>query len=605
MRPTILRSRFVWIAVTSCFLFLWPQSAARSAFTDQRVSWLNSAGMNGISASLGDMDNDGDLDLLFLGSGSSAQLLFRNNTINIGGTAAHSFTNVTSTMWQSAPANVTSFWSAAWGDYDGDGKVDIFVGENNNDMPTGRLMRNTGSGFTDVSVATGLNDNGFHQNVAWADVNNDHLLDMVIGMEGPEPNQIYLQDATHHFTAVGATVGIQTPVATKAYGMAIGDADGDGDLDIYISTCTGNGSGSIAKAYYKNNFVESGTGTLSFTDASYSNGTQNVSQGYGAEFADFDNDGKLDLWVVGSDTRATKIYKNMGNGQFTDVDTITGGTLLSNTGTDFNGGKAVDYDNDGKLDLFFHDHLNGTTNVSLYHNDSNPNAANPADRWKFTLVTTAAGISSTGLGAYDGVWGDIDLDGDMDLINPNNSSNSERVYINDAANVTGANHWLFVRLHGPVWDSTGIGSSIYAVLNSGTANAVTLRREANTNAGTFNQSDLPVQFGLGAATSVDLLLVRWPDGTAQGFLNVPANQYLAVNYLPGDYNGDSTVDGKDYVMWRKYIGSLFTTDDYNTWRAHFGQSLIPGAGAAVPEPAASLLIGVASSLLLATRRRWH
>ncbi len=578
---------------------------AQAAFTEQRESWLNFFSVTGYSASLADIDNDGDLDLLFAGANVNAQQLFRNNTINVGGTASKTFTNVTSTMWET-PSYNTSTWSAAWADYNGDGLVDVFVGQNNNGVPRGRLMKNTGAGFVDVSIETGLSSYGFAQNVAWADMNNDNLLDMVIGMENTEPNTIYLQNSAHQFTPVAPENGISNPVNGRSYGMAIGDADGDGDLDIYMSPCLGDSNVNTPKAYYNNNFIESGAAkTLSFSDVSYTNGTQNVSKGYGTEFVDFDNDGKLDLYATGAVGAPTKIYKNLGGGQFIDVDTITGNALLSNTGSDLNGAKAIDYDNDGDLDLFFHDNTSNTSNVRLYRNDSIPNAANPADRWKFTEVTTAQGITDTGRGAYDGTWGDIDLDGDLDLINPTNNGSSERVYINDAS--TNGNHWLFVKLHGPGWNTTGVGSSLYATLNAGTPNEVTLRREANTNAGTFNQSDLPVHFGLGAASLVDTLLIRWPDGTAQVLNNLLADQYMSATYFPGDYNGDNVVDTSDFVVWKKDAGATFTTNDYLTWRSNFGKTLALGsgaiAGAEVPEPAAMVLIAMSVFGIFVPRRR--
>ena len=145
--------------------------------------------------------------------------------------------------------------------------------------------------------------------------------------------------------------------------MAIGDADGDGDLDIYMSPCLGDAGVPTPKAYYKNNFVESGAAkTLSFTDVSYTNGTQNISKGYGAEFVDFDNDGKLDLYATGANAAATKIYKNLGGGQFVRCRyDYRAHVSLEHRYSDLNGSKAIDYDNDGDLDLFFHD------NTSWHH----------------------------------------------------------------------------------------------------------------------------------------------------------------------------------------------------------------------------------------------
>jgi hypothetical protein len=606
---------------------LWMPSSAIAAFTNQgNTIFRDSSGalyptngtnldgfnISGRSASLADIDNDGDLDLLFQANTISSQTLFLNNNINVGGTASNTFTNVTLTMW--TPGQSSSQWSAAWGDYDSDGKVDVLIGQDNNGQPRGRLMRNTGSGFTDVSVATGLNYSGFAQNLAWVDINNDHLLDMVIGMENGQVNQIYLQDATHHFAPfapVAPANSISNPVSGRSYGMAIGDADGDGDLDIYMSPCLGDAGVPTPKAYYKNTLVESGAAkTLSFTDVAASNGTQNVSKGYGSEFVDFDNDGKLDLYATGANRAPTKIYKNLGGGQFVDVDTITGHALLPlnnpsdindpSNPNDLNGAKAIDYDNDGDLDLFFHDNLSGTSNVRLYRNDGN---------WQFTEVTTAQGITNTGAGGYDGTWGDIDRDGDLDLINPNNSTQfsvgtGERVYINDAS--TNGNHWLYVKLKGPAWDTTGIGSSLYATINDGTPQKVTLRREANTNADTFNQSDLPVHFGLGSSLFVNELLIRWPDGTAQVLNTILSDQYLTVTYFPGDYNGDNQVNARDYIVWQKGLGTDFTMDDYTVWRSHFGAKLTPGSGSVdgsqVPEPAAIVLFGLGCAALGATRR---
>ncbi|MCA9234269.1 MAG: CRTAC1 family protein [Planctomycetales bacterium] len=486
---------------------------AGAAFTEQGLAVLGGANFDSRSASLADIDDDGDLDLFFQGSFGSQQL-FRNELVENGSLA---YTNISASL----PSGLGSSWSAAWGDYDGDGRIDVFVGQTNNGA-SGDVLHNDGAGggFSNTSVATGLNDPGFHQNVAWCDIDADNDLDLIIGMEGPEKHEIYLQGPGHVFTPVGAAVGFQEPFGTKSYGMAIGDYDDDGDFDIYISTCRTNND--IRNNFYKNMLTE--TGTLSFVDVADLNGTQNTKNSYGSEFHDFDDDGDLDLFMVGADRQPNKIFRNNGDGSFTDVDSLTGHALVDDLGGDFNGARPVDYDNDGDLDLYFHDHLPGARTSyagMLYRNDGN---------WQFTNVTTAEGLHAPNQGAYDSVWGDLDRDGDQDLVIPTDGGSDERVYLSDEA--ANGNHWLYVELAGPEGNTTGIGASLFATINAGTPEERTLRREANTNAGTFAQSDLPVHFGLGTATVIDELRIEWPDGTVQVLANVAVDQYFAVAIVP-------------------------------------------------------------------------
>ncbi|TWT33936.1 FG-GAP repeat protein [Posidoniimonas corsicana] len=564
--------------VVPLFLAFATVGSANAAFTEQGATILGGANYSARSVSLADIDNDGDLDAYFQGSTSSARQLWRNNTIGSGSPA---FTNITSSM---LPSGLSSSWSSAWADYNGDGLVDVFIGQTNSSGNTGTVLRNNPWGFSNVSASTGLNDPGFHQNVGWADIDNDRDLDLLIGMEGPfERHEVYLQGPSGSFTPVGAQTGFQVAHGTKAYGMAIGDTDGDGDLDVYISTC--RSAGNIRNNFFQNMLVE--TGTLGFVDIADSNGTQFYDNSYGSEFIDLDNDGDLDLYMTGADGSDTKIWRNDGGNQFTDVDSITGHKLLSTNGVDFNGSKAVDYDNDGDLDLYFHDNLSANGNQRLFRNDGG---------WQFTDVTaiegldTAAGGAPVGAGAYDSAWGDLDLDGDQDLITPNNSTlngvpTPERVYISDAS--TNGNHWLYVELDGPAYNTTGVGASVYAEVAEGELAGATLRREANTNPGTFNQSDLPVHFGLADAATIEELRVVWPDGTKQTVGQVAANQRLTISYLPGDYSGDGVVDAADYVVWRDGLGGVYQQSDYLVWRDNFGASLATDAGSTIPEPVAT------------------
>ena len=522
-----MRNVVRWLA---SFLFtmmtVWPGPEAEAqTFSEQGASVLPGAAFNSRSASLADIDGDGDLDLFFQGAGGAQQML-RNNLI---GTGTLSYTNISGIL----PSGLGPSWSAAWGDYDGDRQVDVFVGQSNIGT-SGDLLKNNGGLFSNVSASVGLDDPGFHQNVAWNDIDNDEDLDLIIAMEGPELHELYLQNASGTFNPVGNAVGLQVPLGYKAYGMAVGDTDGDGDLDIYISTCRADNN--VRNNFFENRLAD--TGTLSFVDIADSNGTQFMQNSYGAEFHDLDDDGDLDLFMVGADGQKSKIFRNDGGNQFTDIDDITGVPLLSDVAGDLNGGRAVDYDNDGDLDLFFHDHKpnNGANKArKLYRNDGN---------WQFTDVTQLEGIAGIrNEGAYDSVWGDIDMDGDQDLIAPTDNSEPERVFLSNAS--ANGNHWLYVELAGTDKNSTAIGATVYATLDAGTPQERTLRREANTNAGTFNQSDLPVHFGLGSTETIDELRVVFPNGTERTLQDVPTDQYLLISHLLCDLEGDGRCDIDD------------------------------------------------------------
>jgi hypothetical protein len=223
----------------------------------------------------------------------------------------------------------------------------------------------------------------------------------------------------------------------------------------------------------------------------------------------------------------------------------------------------------------------------------------------FTDVTALEGLDSSNEGAYDSTWADIDRDGDQDLIAPTDSGFPERVFVSDASE--NENHWLYLTLSGPSDNTSGIGTVIYATLDQGSAEERTLRRDANTNAGTFNQSDLPVHFGLGVATEIDQLRIVWPDGTEQLLVDIAVDQYLTVT-TPGDFDGDGDVDADDLAQWQNDFGINGGSDvnldgnsngaDFLAWQRQLGNGVravrAVRAVHAVPEPttAVGLIVGL-------------
>jgi hypothetical protein len=155
---------------------------------------------------------------------------------------------------------------------------------------------------------------------------------------------------------------------------------------------------------------------------------------------------------------------------------------------------------------------------------------------------------------------------------------------------------------------------VYATIHAGTPEEKTLRRENNTNAGTFNQSDLPIHLGLGDASMIDVLKIVWPDGTVQILHDLAVDRYLHVAF-PGDFNGDRIVNGADLLVWRNHVGVDGGADadgdgdtdgaDFLAWQrgVRMGASATAATGA-VPEPAsAALLVSSVLGGMQAQRRR--
>ena len=337
----------------------------------------NASALTGVyqsDASWGDMDNDGDLDLLVTGHPGASPFQTSKLYTNSGG----SFTENTS-----AGIGKINSGSSAWGDYNNDGFLDIVVVGYNGTTYSAILYKNDGDGtFSDASVGlTGL----YKSSSNWVDYDNDGDLDLFItGTPATAVNStLYRNDGSDTFTAV--VTGIDS---VKNGSSSWGDYDCDGDMDLHISG--DDGSDPISQIYRN----DAGT----FTDISAGlTGLESSASDWG----DYDSDGDLDLIVTGTNSSTsdqTILYRNDGSDTFTSVTVAV--TKTRNGSIEWG-----DYDNDGDLDIL----IAGYGVTSVWANTSG------------VFSNISAGLSTIS-GDASVAWGDYDADGDLDLVIVGNSS---------------------------------------------------------------------------------------------------------------------------------------------------------------------------------------
>jgi hypothetical protein len=421
-----------------------------------------------------DVNNDGFLDI-FLCNNNSANKLWINN-------------------------NGTSFTEAgaAWGvnyngpgrgvsaaDFDNDGNVDVMIGNYNANLI---LYKNNGSNFTNFSSTAGINFPAWGGSINWLDYNSDGKADAIFGNDGVpyHYNYLFRNDNLSSFTNVAYSTGITDSTSTLTISSA--DYDNDGDLDIFCGTQTTLNS--------KTNFLYRNNGNGTFTDVTTASNLIVMGYSWGADWGDFDNDGDLDIYL-GNSNAANNLFRNNGDGTFTDVSVQYGVADATST---FSVGWA-DYDNDGDLDLYV---ANASSGIDkLYRNDGST----------FTNVADSVGTNDTRHSSCIS-WGDYNNDGFMDVY-LNNNGTENRLYKNNAGN---SNKWVIIKLQGTNSNRSAIGARVR--VKAGSLNMI---REVSGGSGGKGQNSLPVEFGLGSASIIDSVIVRWPSGLEQRFGGVTPN----------------------------------------------------------------------------------
>jgi hypothetical protein len=296
-------------------------------------------GGSSYGCSWADCDNNGYPDL-FVSNYNENNFLYANT--------GDSFAKVTQGRVVSDGGRSTG---CAWADYDNDGWLDLFVC--NRDQ-VNFLYHNSGGGtFTRVTQGAIANDVDNTSGCAWADYDNDGLLDLIVA-NVQTPNCLYHNDGNGTFTKV-----ISGPVVTDTSfcnGASWADFDNDGDLDLLVTTGV---LGMYNDLLYRNN----GNGT--FTKITDSPIVRDATWSGGGAWADYDNDGDLDLFIGGYDGH-NRLYENDGTGAFTSIDT---GVVVMD-GNYVMGSAWCDYDNDGDLDLYTARNNYFGGNSALYRNDA-------------------------------------------------------------------------------------------------------------------------------------------------------------------------------------------------------------------------------------------
>jgi hypothetical protein len=442
-------------------------------------------------------------------------------------------------------------YGGAWADYDADGFQDLFVINNNpNQSKNNFLYLNNGDGtFTRVLDGPVVNDGGTSYGCTWGDFDNNGFPDLFVA-NYDENNFLYANNGDSTFTKV--TQGRIVSDGGRSTGSAWTDYDNDGWLDLYV--CNRD----QANFLYHNN----GDGT--FTRITTGAIATDVANSSGCAWGDYDNDGWLDL-VVANVLTPNCLYHNDGNGTFTK---ITVGPVVTDTSRG-NGASWGDMDNDGDLDLMVATGVLGMYNDLLYLNNGDGTFTKIIDSPVVNDATWAGGsawgdFDSDGdldlfVGGYDGhnrlyendgfgtftsidtgivvtdgnytmgaAWADYDNDGDLDLFTAKNDyfgGSDNALYRNDGT----GNNWLWVRCVGTVSNRSAIGARVQALADIRGADVRQTREiSAQTGGGTSGQSSLLAAFGLGDASIVDTLVVRWPSGIVQTLTSVAVNQILTV-----------------------------------------------------------------------------
>ena len=408
------------------------------------------------------------------------------------------------------------------GDFDNDSYPDIYISNHGANV----LYHNNGNGtFSDVTKKSGVGGNECSVGAVWLDYDNDGYLDLYVGnyinfdpqynyyyapdgFPGPMaydgvPDVLYHNNGDGTFEDVTQAMGVFNTDG-RAMGVGAADYDNDGFVDIFVSND------------HMNNYLYHNEGGGKFVDRGIMSGVAfnqigEATISMSVDFADYNNDGLLDLFV--SDDVYCSLYRNEGNGVFSEMSYNAGIAVACGQFVGW-ASSFLDYDNDGDLDLFKVNgelkHLYGQED-QLFENNGNG---------KFIDVSTERGVyfqeEKVGRGAC---FGDYDNDGDIDAYIVNLNDNGALLRNNKG----NESNWISLDLIGETSNRDGIGASV-TVISGG----IKQFAQKKSSSGYLSQNDPRMHFGLGNNEMIESIEVIWPSGKIQLLENIKAGQFLTI-----------------------------------------------------------------------------
>jgi len=346
-----------WVDIaTSTWDTSGPVRLYRNSGDGRFIERTSEAGLSGILGGLNlvgaDYDNDGDVDLLVLRGGwlQAAGREHPNSLLQNDGRGG--FRDVTFSVGLAGEGLDFPTQTAAWADFDNDGDLDLYVG---NEGFAGQLFRNDNGHFIDIAAEAGVDGDGVVKGTAWGDYDNDGDEDLYVSVRGGD-NRLYRNDGTGRFEDVAERLGVVGP--QRSFPVWFWDCNNDGALDLYVASYR-EGVDQVARDYLgeahesESDALYLGDGRGGFREASSEFGLVRVTQPMGCNFGDLDNDGWPDFYLgTGYPEYAgimpNLLFHNLGGTRFADVTFAAGfGHLQKGHGV-----SLADFDHDGDLDVF-------------------------------------------------------------------------------------------------------------------------------------------------------------------------------------------------------------------------------------------------------------